>query len=98
MASIKVNSKVMRDKANSLKTIANSIRTFTEEMNKEINSLRSSWEGQAAEVAVKKFGQLSNNFKEKFDTINQYSKFLENAAEQWDRTNQETIQAAENQR
>ncbi|MCS0674498.1 WXG100 family type VII secretion target [Cytobacillus firmus] len=98
MASIKVNSKVMRDKANSLKTIANSIRAFTEEMTKEINSLKSSWEGQAAEVAVKKFSQLSNNFKEKYDTINQYAKFLENAAEQWDRTNQETIQATENQR
>lgn len=98
MASIKVNSNVMRDKSNSLKGIANSINTFTEEMTNEINRLRASWEGQAAETTVKKFNELKDDFQERYDTINQYSKFLEDTAEQWDRMNQETVQAAEGQR
>lgn len=98
MASIKVNSNVMRDKANSLKSISNSINTFTEEMTNEINRLRGSWEGQAAETTVRKFNELKDDFQERYDTIIQYAKFLETTAENWDRVNQETVQAAESQR
>lgn len=83
----------MRDKANSLKNISKSIRSFTEEMTNEINSLRSSWEGQAAEATVKKFSQLKDDFEGRYNTVNQYAKYLEDTAAEWDRMNQETVNA-----
>ncbi|WP_261304024.1 WXG100 family type VII secretion target [Paenibacillus andongensis] len=98
MASIKVNSTVMRDKAESLKGIAKSIQTFTEEMTNEINRLRSSWEGDVAETTVKKFNDLKDDFDNRFNTINEYANFLVKAAEEWDKVNQENLQAAESQR
>ena len=46
MATIKINSTVMRDKANGFKTVSSSIKTFTSEMTNEIESLKSTWEGE----------------------------------------------------
>lgn len=98
MASIKVNSTVMREKSESLKNIANSIKGFTEEMKNEINRLKSSWEGDVAETTVRKFNELSDDFEERFNTINSYAAFLVKAADEWDRVNQENLQAAESQK
>ncbi|MFB9324993.1 WXG100 family type VII secretion target [Paenibacillus aurantiacus] len=98
MASIKVNSTVMRDKSESLKGIAKSIQGFTSEMTNEINRLRSTWEGEVAETTVKKFNELKDDFQSRFDTINQYAEFLKSAADEWDRVNQENLQSAESQR
>lgn len=97
MASIKVNSTVMRDKANTLQGIAKSIKGFTDEMTNEMNRLRSAWEGEVAETTVKKFQGLSNDFEERFNTINKYAEFLNKAAEEWDRVNAQNLQAAQGQ-
>ena len=40
MATIRVNSKMMRDKASSFEKVANSINVFTNEMTQEIESLK----------------------------------------------------------
>lgn len=97
MATIKVTSTVMREKAGTLKNISSSIASFTEEMQNEINRLKATWEGEIAETTVRKFNELSKNFKEKHDVINQYAKFLENAANEWDKVDQANKQAAESQ-
>lgn len=98
MATIKVNSTVMREKSENLKSIAKSIRSFTEDMKNEINRLRASWEGDVAETTVRKFNDLSDDFEERFNTINSYATFLINAADEWDRVNQGNLQAAESQK
>ena len=95
MATIKVNSTVMRDKASSFKTVAGSIRSFTEEMLNEVDSMKSAWEGEAAETAVKRFKELSSNFEEKYNTIISYAEFLEKAAEAYDNTETANVQGAQ---
>ena len=87
----------MRDKSNTLKNIAKSIKGFTEEMTNEMNRLRSTWEGEVAETTVNKFKGLAGAFQERFDTINSYADFLDKAAEEWDRVNAENLQAAQGQ-
>ena len=98
MATIKVNSSVMREKAGSFKTVASSIKTFTQEMTAEIDSLRSTWEGEAAETTVNKFKGLADNFEEIYNTIVSYANFLEQAAESYDKVEATAVQGAQGQK
>lgn len=98
MATIKVNSTVMREKASSFKTVANSIRTFTNEMTAEIESLKAAWEGESAETLVAKFRGLADNFDDIFDTVVSYANFLEQAAEAYDNAETANAQGAQNQK
>lgn len=97
MATIKVNSAVMRDKASTFKTISTSIKTFTDEMTTEVENLKSVWEGESAETTVNKFKSLSEAFEGICNTINQYASFLEQAAESYDSVEASVTQAAEGQ-
>ena len=97
MATIKVNSTSMRDKANSFKTVANSIKTFTAEMTAEVESLRSAWQGESAETTVTKFKGLADNFEEVYNTIVAYANFLEQAAESYDAAEAANVQGAQAQ-
>lgn len=97
MATIKVNSTSMRDKANSFKTVANSIKTFTGEMTAEIESLKSTWQGESAETTVTKFKGLADNFDDIYNTIIAYANFLEQAAESYDATENANVQGAQSQ-
>ena len=97
MATIKVNSTVMREKANAFKTVANSIKSFTGEMTAEIEGLKAAWEGESAEALVSKFRGLSDNFEDIFETIISYANFLEQAAESYDSTETANVQGAQNQ-
>ena len=98
MATIKVNSTVMRDKASGFKTVSSSIKTFTSEMTNEIDSLKSTWEGESAETLVNKFKGLSDDFEEICNTINQYAEFLETDAESYDKVEASVPQGAEGQK
>lgn len=98
MATIRVNSRVMRDKAEEFQRVSDSIKTFTGEMTQEIDSLKSIWEGEAAETLVNKFRGLSDDFEEICNTINQYADFLIQAAESYDRTESSVTQGAEGQK
>ena len=98
MATIKVNSTVMREKANSFKTVASSIKTFTNEMTTEVESLKAYWEGESAETLVTKFRGLADNFEDIYNTIISYANFLEQAAEAYDTTEAANVQGAQNQR
>lgn len=84
MASIKVNSTVMRDKANTFKTVAKSVKGYTDDMLNEVDGLRAYWEGDAAEATVKQFKNLATQFEEICKSIESYGIFLEEAAERYD--------------
>ncbi len=45
-----------------------------------MNSMRSYWEGEAAESSVQKFEELKKKIETSYENIEKYSKFLENAA------------------
>ena len=98
MATIKVNSTVMREKATSFKTVATSVKSYTDEMMAEVESLKSAWEGESAETLVAKFKGLADNFEDIYDTIVSYATFLENAAEAYDKAEAANVQGANNQR
>ena len=98
MATIKVNSTVMREKASSFKTVASSVKTFTTEMTAEIENLKGAWEGESAETLINKFRGLADNFEDIFETIISYADFLEQAAEVYDNTESANVQGAQNQR
>lgn len=95
MATIKVNSTVMREKASSFKTVANSVKTFTNEMTSEVDNLKSAWEGESAEAAVTRFKNLAKNFEEIYSTIIAYADFLEQAAESYDSAETANTQGAQ---
>ncbi len=84
MATIRVNTTVMRDKAQSLVSISNSIRNFVDEMNKEVDGMRSFWEGEAAESTIKEYHRLATGFEDIYATIEKYSEFLNTAADGYD--------------
>ena len=98
MATIKVNSSSMREKANSFKTVASSIRTFTGEMTAEIESLKNAWQGESAETTVNKFKGLADNFEDIYNTIIGYANFLEQAAEAYDAAESANLQGAQGQK
>lgn len=97
MATIRVNSTVMREKATAFKTVATSIQTYTSEMVTEVDSLKSTWEGEAAETLVSKFKGLVESFEAICTTINQYGEFLDQAATAYDDAEKANTQGAQNQ-
>ena len=63
MATIKVDSTAIREKAATFDSIATNIENYTEEIEREIQGMKSVWEGDAAESSVAKF----ENFKRAYD-------------------------------
>lgn len=85
MADIKVSSTGMREKATTFRSIAESIKNYTEDMKKTVENLRTSWEGLASDETRKSFTNFQNSFDEKYNTIIGYAKFLEEAADAYDK-------------
>ena len=69
----------------------------TNDMITEIDSLKTTWEGEAAETLVNKFKGLAENFEAICKTINQYGDFLDQAAVAYDDTEKANTQGAQNQ-
>lgn len=86
MATIKVNSTSMRSKAGTLEGIATTINGYFGNMTQLVESMKSVWEGDAAEKTVNEFKTLSANFEDIVNTIKGYATFLNNAAESYDTT------------
>lgn len=92
---IQVSPSLMRSKAGELKSNASNIKQYTDEMAREIESLKSAWEGTAAETFVTKFNGLRDDFQERFDVINDYAKFLEEAADEFEASESMNINKGE---
>lgn len=92
---IQVSPTTLRSKASELRNNANNIQSLTEEMSQEINSLRAYWEGSAAETYVSKFEGLRDDFKERYDVINTYAKFLDEAASSFEAAENVNISSGE---
>lgn len=81
MATIRVNTAVMKDKAQSLETISKSIKNFVENMNNEVDGMKAFWEGEAADSTVKEYHRIAAGFEEIDATIKKYVSFLNKAAD-----------------
>lgn len=91
MATIRVDSTAMREKANAFKAIAGNISNYTDEITQEITGMKSVWEGEAAEASIQKFDKFKQNFEEIKKTIDNYAVFLEQAAEAYDSSENATV-------
>jgi WXG100 family type VII secretion target len=81
---IKVSPDAMRTKAGELRKCSTNIQDIIGQVKTEINAMKTTWEGAAAEKYVRQFEQLSDNFQERYDVIESYAKFLEGAATEFD--------------
>ncbi len=87
MAEIIVKSGAIREKAETFRSIAESIKNYTEEMKQIVDNLKSIWEGEASEETRAAFlTKFQETFEEKYQTIIGYAKFLDEAADAYDRT------------
>lgn len=94
MAEVTVNSTALKEKASSFETVAKSVKNYTEDMQKTITKLRPVWEGLASENTQKAFGKFQATFDEKYETIMNFSKFLKETAQEYEKaekTNAEII-------
>ncbi len=80
MAEILVDPQELKNKADTLKECAQTISDIVTDVDKEMNSMRSYWEGEAAQSSVQKFEELKKKIETSYENIEKYSKFLENAA------------------
>lgn len=92
MAEIKVSSSSIREKATTFRTLADSIRTYTEDMTQTIENLKASWEGLASENTRAGFKKFQETFDEKYNTIIKFAQFLEVTAEEYEKTEQANAQ------
>ena len=83
---IKANEQVMREKAAVLKDVGNKIAVLATDMKTEIARLQTTWEGEAAEILVKRFNELSEAFEGRQQIINSYADFLIAAADNYQAT------------
>ncbi len=86
MASIKVNSAAMRDKAASFDKVAVALQGHIGDVNAVVNTLKSVWEGDAMEATVKLYQSYAQDFENIITAIRAYERFLNDAAEQYDIT------------
>ena len=94
MGSITVNSTVMRSKATAFATVARNLENYTQDMLTEVKNLKSVWSGDAQEETIKLFEGYKTTFEAICADIMSYSKFLENAAKNYDKTETQNIQNA----
>ncbi len=80
MAEFTVSSQMLRDKAAGIRGKNSEFTGLTDEITQLINSLSSSWEGDAYTNFVSKFEGLKPSFTAYSQVIEEYAAFLENAA------------------
>lgn len=80
MAEILVDPQELKNKAGTLKNCARTISKIVEDVDKEMKSMSIYWEGEAAQSSVQKFEELKKKIETSYENIEKYSKFLENAA------------------
>jgi WXG100 family type VII secretion target len=97
MAQIKVDSRVMREKANVLSTQATSMLNLYNEMDREVSGIHNRMKGTTVDTAVQQFRGMKPTFERIRTDIEKYSAFLNQAAENYDRTEAEGTASAQQQ-
>lgn len=96
MAEIVVDSAVMRDKAKTMQTASSKIQSLYNEMLQEVNATAGKMKGTTIETQQKQFAQMQSAFETISADVKNYAAFLEQAAENYELTeNNNTQKAAE---
>lgn len=97
MAQVVVDSNVMRDKAQNIKTAGDKIATLFTEMMQEVNTTASSMKGTTIDTQKQQFANMQGVFETFKTDMNNYSTFLTNAAENYEAVEQQGTQMAQEQ-
>lgn len=97
MAQVKVDSVVMRDKAKTIETQANTIRSQYDDMLREVNSMASKMSGTTIETAKNEFAAMKTRFDTIVEDMKKYSAFLSNAADHYEEVEWINTQRAQEQ-
>ena len=95
MAQIMVDSRVMRDKAQTLETAAKSISTIYSDMLQEVTTTANKMKRDTIETQKKQFAGMQPVFETIAKDMQAYADFLKEAADQYDRSENEGKQKAE---
>lgn len=77
MANLKVNTDAVVAAAGNIKLYNSQMRDQFSNVQTAINRLDSSWDGSAAEAAIKKFHELKSNFDDaRYNVLDNYVKFM----------------------
>lgn len=97
MAQVVVDSRVMRDKAETLETEAEKIRTLYDEMLRDVNSTANKMKGTTIDTERKQFASMQNTFETIVKDMKAYGAFLVQAAEGYEAAEREGTQRAQEQ-
>jgi WXG100 family type VII secretion target len=97
MAQVVVDSGVMRDKAKTLETASTTINRLYAEMLDEVTRTANSMKGDTIETQKKQFASMQKKFDEIVKDIKAYSTFLVQAAESYEKAENEGTQKAQQQ-
>lgn len=94
---VKVNTQTLKDTAQEIRNINESLDSKLEEIRKGMNNLNSTWKSDSATAITDAINNLaSTSFVEYKNTVDSYAKFLDGAAESWE-TTETSIEANANQ-
>lgn len=97
MAQVVVDSGVMRDKAKTLENAAVTIQSLYAEMLQEVTTTANKMEGTTIETQKNQFASMQSTFETIVTDMKAYSAFLTEAAEIFERTENEGTQKAQEQ-
>lgn len=86
MAEIQVNSQMLRDSAQQLKSELSNFQNITQEVSNGLNSLSNTWTGEAFTNFQTNVQALNPTFEKYAEVINQYADFLNTSADQYEQT------------
>jgi len=92
---IGVNSRVLREKAETIKSVSTTVTRLYREMLQDVTSTANRMRGTAVETQKKEFEQMQTKFKIFNEDLSKYSTFLTNAAADYERVENQGTQNAE---
>ncbi len=97
MAQVVVDSQVMKDKAKTLETEANTIQRLYSEMLQEVSTTAGKMKGTTIETQKKQFAGMQPTFETIVKDMKAYSTFLTQAAESYEEAEKVGTQKAQEQ-
>lgn len=96
MANITVDWSDLTEKGKNMQTEAGTMLDILKDIHKEIDTLNQSWESPAATKMVEYMDTMQPKFERYKEVVDEYGKFLEEAAKQYSETEGELQKSAQN--
>ncbi len=82
----------LKNTANNFKTINGRVKSITDQMMQKVKSLRTSFEGDAANAYIRKFEALQEDMRQIYNKINEHVEDLNEMATNYERAESTNVQ------